>query len=52
VGSLEKRDAAVIYRQSGRVAAVVTIGRDHESLAIEAAFERNDQAAVDALLRA
>jgi NADPH-dependent 2,4-dienoyl-CoA reductase/sulfur reductase-like enzyme/nitrite reductase/ring-hydroxylating ferredoxin subunit len=51
-GTLAKRDAAVIYRDAGRVTAVVTIGRDRQSLAIEAAFERNDRAAVDALLRA
>jgi apoptosis-inducing factor 3 len=51
-GSLAKHDAAVIYRNAGHVTAVVTIGRDRQSLAIEAAFERNDRAAVDALLRA
>jgi hypothetical protein len=32
--------------------AVVTIGRDRQSLAIEAALERNDEPAVDELVRA
>lgn len=51
MGSLPKHDATVVYRNSGRAVAVVTIGRDRQSLAIEAAFERNDHSAVDALLR-
>ena len=50
IGSLEKRDATVAYRVDGKVAAVVTVGRDQQSLAIEAALERKDAAAVDALL--
>jgi NADPH-dependent 2,4-dienoyl-CoA reductase/sulfur reductase-like enzyme len=50
IGSLEKRDATVAYRINGKVAAVVTVGRDQQSLAIEAALERKDAAAVDALL--
>jgi NADPH-dependent 2,4-dienoyl-CoA reductase/sulfur reductase-like enzyme len=50
-GSLSKRDATVIYRTAGSVAAVVTIGRDRQSLAIEAALQRNDGAGVDALLK-
>jgi NADPH-dependent 2,4-dienoyl-CoA reductase/sulfur reductase-like enzyme len=49
-GSLPKHDVAVAYRRAGRVAAVVTIGRDQQSLAIEAALEREDRAAVEALL--
>jgi NADPH-dependent 2,4-dienoyl-CoA reductase/sulfur reductase-like enzyme/nitrite reductase/ring-hydroxylating ferredoxin subunit len=49
-GGLAQRDATVIYRAAGRVAAVVTIGRDRQSLAIEAALQRNDGAGVDALL--
>jgi NADPH-dependent 2,4-dienoyl-CoA reductase/sulfur reductase-like enzyme/nitrite reductase/ring-hydroxylating ferredoxin subunit len=40
-GSLEKRDATVIYRRAGRMLAAVTVGRDHESLEIEAALEGN-----------
>lgn len=49
-GSLAKRDATVAYRRAGRVVAVATIGRDRQSLAIEAALERDDEAAVEALL--
>jgi NADPH-dependent 2,4-dienoyl-CoA reductase/sulfur reductase-like enzyme/nitrite reductase/ring-hydroxylating ferredoxin subunit len=49
-GSLEKRDATVVCRRAGRVAAVVTVGRDRQSLAIEAAMERNDAPAIEALL--
>jgi NAD(P)H-nitrite reductase large subunit len=51
-GSLEKRDATVVYRVGGQVAAVLTVGRDRQSLEIEAALERQDTAAVDALLSA
>ena len=62
-GSLQNGDATVIYRHAGhaehsrragyagRVAAVVTIGRDRQSLAIEAALERDDESAVEELLR-
>ena len=53
-GSLRDRDATVIYRsrkQGGRVTAVVTIGRDLQSLEIEAALERADDVAVEQLLR-
>ena len=49
-GSLPKHDVAVAYRRAGRVVAVVTIGRDRQSLAIEAALEREDGTAVEALL--
>jgi NADPH-dependent 2,4-dienoyl-CoA reductase/sulfur reductase-like enzyme/nitrite reductase/ring-hydroxylating ferredoxin subunit len=51
IGSLEQRDAAVVYRRAGKVAAVLTVGRDRQSLEIEAALERNDFAAAEALLR-
>ena len=51
-GSLPRRNATVVYRHAGRVSAVVTIGRDRQSLAIEAALEQDDEAAVEALLRA
>jgi NADPH-dependent 2,4-dienoyl-CoA reductase/sulfur reductase-like enzyme/nitrite reductase/ring-hydroxylating ferredoxin subunit len=50
-GSLAERDAAVVYRQGGRTLAVVTVGRDRLSLAIEAALERGDDAKVEALLQ-
>ena len=51
-GSLPDRDATVVYRRAGKVLAVVTIGRDRQSLAIEAALEREDEAALEASLRA
>ena len=51
-GSLADRDATVVYRRGGRALAVVTIGRERQSLAIEAALEREDNGAVEALLRA
>lgn len=50
-GSLEKLDAAVVYRSNGNVTAVLTVGRDRQNLEIEAALERKDTAAVDTLLR-
>jgi len=42
----------VVYRRAGKVLAVVTVGRDRQSLAIEAALEREDEPALEALLRA
>lgn len=51
-GSLEGRDALVAYRQGGKVAAVVTVGRGRAGLEVEAAMERGDEAAVEALVRA
>lgn len=38
-GSLEKKDCAVAYKQAGRTLAVATIGRDAQSLLIEADME-------------
>ena len=59
IGDLQKRDATVIFRHAGnapgarrgRITAVATVGRDLQSLAVEAAFERNDDAAVEELVR-
>jgi NADPH-dependent 2,4-dienoyl-CoA reductase/sulfur reductase-like enzyme len=51
-GSLAAKDAAVAYHQGGRIAAVLTVGRDRLSLAAEDALERNDPAALRALLKA
>ena len=51
IGSLAKRDATVVYRHDGNVAAVLTVGRDQQSLEIEAALESKDWGAIDALLR-
>jgi NADPH-dependent 2,4-dienoyl-CoA reductase/sulfur reductase-like enzyme len=50
-GSLATHDATVIYRRAGRALAVVTVGRDRQSLAIEAALEVGDDAKVESLLR-
>ena len=50
-GNLAARDASAIYRRNGRVIAVATIGRDHLSLAVEAALERGDTAALESVLR-
>jgi len=52
VGNVKERNCLVAYRSSGRVLAVASIDRDRESLLVEAAMERGDQAAVEALLRA
>jgi NADPH-dependent 2,4-dienoyl-CoA reductase/sulfur reductase-like enzyme len=51
-GEIARRDCLVAYRQGGRVLAVASIYRDRESLLIEAAMERGDDAAVEQLLRA
>jgi NAD(P)H-nitrite reductase large subunit len=51
LGSLARRDATVVYRLEGKVAAVVTVGRDRQSLEIESALERKGASAVDALLQ-
>jgi NADPH-dependent 2,4-dienoyl-CoA reductase/sulfur reductase-like enzyme len=51
IGSLAKRDATVVYRRDGNVAAVLTVGRDHQSLEIEAALESRDWGGIDALLQ-
>jgi nitrite reductase/ring-hydroxylating ferredoxin subunit len=42
-GSLAAKDCAVTYRQSGRKLAVLTIGRDRDSLAAEIELEKNDR---------
>ncbi|HXI54915.1 MAG TPA: FAD-dependent oxidoreductase [Polyangia bacterium] len=49
VGSIAGKDCLVGFRSRGRIAAVASIYRDLESLKIEAAMARNDQAAVEAL---
>jgi NADPH-dependent 2,4-dienoyl-CoA reductase/sulfur reductase-like enzyme len=50
-GRLADRDAAVFYRKGGRVAAVVTIGRDRASLDAEAAMERGDTGALEEIVK-
>ena len=50
IGDLGKRDATVVYRIGGKVAAVLTVGRDRESLAIEFALENRDAHAMEEIL--
>ena len=50
-GDLAARDATVVFRRSGALLAVVTVGRDRLSLEVEAALERDDHAGIEALLR-
>jgi len=49
-GSLAARDAAVAYHRNGRVAALLTVGRDRISLEAEACMERGDEAGLSALI--
>ena len=51
IGKLEKRDATVTYRHAGKVVAVLNVGRDRESLAIEAALECQNADALEKILR-
>ncbi|HEY1557684.1 MAG TPA: FAD-dependent oxidoreductase [Kofleriaceae bacterium] len=50
-GSLGARDAHVVYRDAGKIRAVVTLGRDQLALAAELAFEHDDAAALEAAVR-
>jgi len=50
-GSLQDRNALVAFRQKGRIVAVASIYRDRDSLLAEDALGRNDQSALEALLR-
>jgi len=50
-GDLASGNACAVYRQDNRVMAVATIGRDHVSLAAEAALERSDTRALEFVLR-
>ena len=51
LGDLAANNAAAVYRRANKILAVATINRDDLSLKVEAALERNDAAALDALLR-
>ncbi len=44
-GSLAKRDATAAFRSGDRTLAVVTVGRDQESLRAEVAFEKRESLA-------
>jgi NADPH-dependent 2,4-dienoyl-CoA reductase/sulfur reductase-like enzyme/nitrite reductase/ring-hydroxylating ferredoxin subunit len=50
IGSLEDGDALVAYRDNGKVTAVAAMGRAPASIGIEAAMERGDFHAIDAIL--
>jgi NADPH-dependent 2,4-dienoyl-CoA reductase/sulfur reductase-like enzyme len=49
-GSIAGKSCVVAYRVGGKVRAAASIYRDAESLAIEAALERDDQKAIDQIL--
>ncbi|MEO8552515.1 MAG: FAD-dependent oxidoreductase, partial [Kofleriaceae bacterium] len=49
-GDLAKRDAHVVYCDGKAIKAVVTLGRDKLALDVEAAMERDDQAALAKLV--
>jgi len=49
-GSAASRDFFAAYRVDGKIRAVATIWRDGASLQAEVALEKNDQAALEALL--
>ena len=51
-GSLDARDAHVVYRDGGAIRAVVTLGRDKIGLEVEAAMERGDAAALERITSA
>jgi len=51
LGSIESREWLVAYRQAGAIRAVASLGRDQQSLRIEAALERGDAASVEKALR-
>ncbi|MEP7311611.1 MAG: FAD-dependent oxidoreductase [Pseudomonadota bacterium] len=50
IGSLAERNATVIYRRDARLVAIATIGRDRQSLAVEAALEREDAAGIESAI--
>jgi apoptosis-inducing factor 3 len=49
-GDLAKRDYAAAYSKDGRICAVLTVGRDRDSLRAEAAFERGSAADLQLVL--
>jgi NADPH-dependent 2,4-dienoyl-CoA reductase/sulfur reductase-like enzyme/nitrite reductase/ring-hydroxylating ferredoxin subunit len=50
-GSIANKSCVVAYRVGGKVRAAASIYRDGESLAIEAALERDDQPAIEKILQ-
>jgi NADPH-dependent 2,4-dienoyl-CoA reductase/sulfur reductase-like enzyme/nitrite reductase/ring-hydroxylating ferredoxin subunit len=51
VGELSAKSCLLAYREAGRIAAVATIGRDRDSLRAEELLARNDQPALEELIR-
>jgi apoptosis-inducing factor 3 len=51
-GELDKSSVCAVYRRTGKIIAVATIGRDRLSLQVEAAMEAGKTADLDSLLRA
>src|SRR5581483_7441332 len=51
VGSIPNRDCLVAYRKNGKTLAVATINRDADSLRVQAAMDRGDAAAVEAVVQ-
>jgi 3-phenylpropionate/trans-cinnamate dioxygenase ferredoxin reductase subunit len=49
-GSIDAKDAAVAFRKAGKTLAVATVGRDHAALEAEAAMERRDEGALQAIV--
>jgi NADPH-dependent 2,4-dienoyl-CoA reductase/sulfur reductase-like enzyme/nitrite reductase/ring-hydroxylating ferredoxin subunit len=49
-GSIGNRDCLVAYRKKGKTLAVASVNRDADSLRIQVAMDRNDAAAVEAVL--
>ena len=50
-GDIARRDATVAYRSGGKIVAVATVYRDRDSLRAAEAFARDDQAALEMLVK-
>src|SRR5690606_6593055 len=50
-GSLASRNCAVAYYDGDRIAAVLTMGRDQDSLRIEQLMEKRDWAGIRSILQ-
>ena len=51
IGSIGNRNCLVAYRKKGKTLAVASVNRDADSLHIQVAMDRNDAAAVEAVLQ-
>ena len=51
IGSIANRDCLVAYLKNGKTLAVASVNRDADSLRIQVAMDRNDAAAVEALVQ-